>query len=67
MGGENTKISDFLPFPDLDNKKEQIKPNVITKETAIAFRKANKDGLIPNRAIGSFFPYYDQIEQLTKD
>lgn len=60
FGGE---IKKYLPY-QIDEEKE--KPNRVTKATAEAFRKANKEGLIPMGIVSAFTPYIDEIMRLTK-
>lgn len=64
FGGE---IKKYLPY-DVDKieSKKKDDPKKVTKETAIAFRQANKEGLIPMHIIGAFSPYMDDIMVLTK-
>lgn len=61
FGGE---IKKYLPYQIEEDKKD--KPNKITKATAEAFRKANKEGLIPMGIVSAFTPYMEDIMRLTK-
>jgi hypothetical protein len=62
--GGKFDIKDFIPFVrDVDNKPSDN--NAITRETAIAFRKAMKDNWLPNKVIAASSNYMDDIAKLS--
>jgi hypothetical protein len=60
--GGKFELKDFLPF--MAEESTEPKPDRITKDTAIAFRRLIKENRLPNKVITAASAYMDDISAL---
>ncbi|PMB05025.1 hypothetical protein CEN49_19275 [Fischerella thermalis CCMEE 5273] len=62
MLSEKATLQDFLPFPDIQERKKLP----MSRETAKIYLELRSQGLIPPRVLGAFADIEAAIEELAK-
>ena len=64
---QDLTLEDFLPFPLEDAEDKSKSKTLISKKTSEIFIQGVKDKVIPNKVVGAFSKYMDQILDLAAD